>query len=616
MRHQKQRYQLGVETSNFNAEKYYQDLSNPCPSSQTTLILEKQGRQLLIEMEDFDSFQKLLSLIIPYVVQIQKIKNRYQLGKELGKGGYGSVILATRFQKLYNADESNSEISVKLAVKKLDLTLLTETDQSLQHTKQEINTHWQIKDCPSIVQLREVFISQRHLYIVIDYQEGGSITEKLMELQKMKEEQTKVLMMQLLLALDFMHKREIVHRDIKLDNILLNKVSEGHFDVKIADFGLAAKLSSISGVLTEICGSAGYIAPEILRELPYDEKVDIFSLGSVFFNFMTGCFLFSGNSEDEVLKNNTRCNTANIETNLRHYSRLARDLFLQMVKKDPKQRPSAENALKHPWFGQEADQSVINEIVEFNRSQVRDGRNGHSANGSQQSRPCSEIRGKKDENYGIHHIVQASLPLSNICANYAADSSPLNMRCLQIKKSDQGYDTQEAFVIRRRKNLLENFSQSGAAGSDHTGKRSASNQLQEALQYQNSNRRGSVVSSNKSYLDILLESRFNHKQNNESSMGRNHNNTPLLSPLNQNSPCRFVQNLQDQNKFGEKMLSPQLAINSRNSNPLQRVIQRSSYKILSAVSPIELESSLSCCKHVWYTKKQRIIEVRGKFVIE
>ena len=131
--------------------------------------------------------------------------------------------------------------------------------------------------------------------------------------------------------MDFMHKRQIVHRDIKLDNILLNKVSEGHFDVKIADFGLAAKLPESSGYLTEICGSAGYMAPEILKELPYDEKVDIFSLGSVFFNFMTGCFLFSGSSEEEVLKNNTKCNTLKIENNLRHYSRLARDLFLKMI---------------------------------------------------------------------------------------------------------------------------------------------------------------------------------------------------------------------------------------------------------------------------------------------
>ena len=141
--------------------------------------------------------------------------------------------------------------------------------------------------------------------------------------------------MQLLLALDFMHKRRIVHRDIKLDNILLNKVAEGHFDVKIADFGLAATIPETSDFLTEICGSAGYIAPEILKELPYDEKVDIFSMGAVFFNFMTGCFLFSGASEEQVLINNKKCNTSKIENNLRHYSRLARDLFLKMVKKDP-----------------------------------------------------------------------------------------------------------------------------------------------------------------------------------------------------------------------------------------------------------------------------------------
>jgi serine/threonine protein kinase len=160
-------------------------------------------------------------------------------------------------------------------------------------------------------------------------------------------------MTQLLLAIDFMHKRGIMHRDIKLDNILLSKMSEGHFDVKIADFGLAVKIPPKG--LSDVCGSAGYMAPEILLDLPYTEKVDIFSLGSVFFNFMTGCFLFGGDNEEIVLQHNIRCNVEPMEKNLKHYSRLARDLFMQMVKKDPAKRPSAEAALKHPWFAQGGD---------------------------------------------------------------------------------------------------------------------------------------------------------------------------------------------------------------------------------------------------------------------
>lgn len=69
----------------------------------------------------------------------------------------------------------------------------------------------------------------------------------------------------MLLAIDFMHNVGIVHRDIKLDNILINRIEGGEYNVKIGDFGLAMKLPSDSTPVYEICGTPGYIAPEVLR---------------------------------------------------------------------------------------------------------------------------------------------------------------------------------------------------------------------------------------------------------------------------------------------------------------------------------------------------------------
>lgn len=107
-------------------------------------------------------------------------------------------------------------------------------------------------------------------------------------------------MEQLLLTLDFVHKRGIIHRDIKLDNILINRIEETEYNVKIADFGLATFGGKMGPngqgetLLTVKCGTPGYAAPEILRDLGYSFKSDIFSLGAVYFNLMTGCYLFSG----------------------------------------------------------------------------------------------------------------------------------------------------------------------------------------------------------------------------------------------------------------------------------------------------------------------------------
>lgn len=96
-----------------------------------------------------------------------------------------------------------------------------------------------------------------------------------------------------------MHKINLVHRDIKLDNILINKISENEYDVKIADFGLAIKLpENGTATLTEVCGTPSYIAPEILRGQGSREMCDIFSLGSIFFNLLTSRYLFSGDNND------------------------------------------------------------------------------------------------------------------------------------------------------------------------------------------------------------------------------------------------------------------------------------------------------------------------------
>jgi serine/threonine protein kinase len=96
-----------------------------------------------------------------------------------------------------------------------------------------------------------------------------------------------------LLTLDFIHQKSIVHRDIKLDNILINKREEGDCNVKLADFGMATfAASSNNGYLYIKCGTPGYVAPEILRSEGYTNKCDIFSAGAVFFNLLTGLYLF------------------------------------------------------------------------------------------------------------------------------------------------------------------------------------------------------------------------------------------------------------------------------------------------------------------------------------
>jgi serine/threonine protein kinase len=95
-------------------------------------------------------------------------------------------------------------------------------------------------------------------------------------------------MMQLLLAVNLMHEKGIVHRDIKLENILISNIEDGAYEVKIADLGRASLLPENNhSMLHDICGTPNYMSPEMLNNSGYRERADIFSLGSVFFSLLT-----------------------------------------------------------------------------------------------------------------------------------------------------------------------------------------------------------------------------------------------------------------------------------------------------------------------------------------
>ena len=104
-----------------------------------------------------------------------------------------------------------------------------------------------------------------------------------------------------------------MHRDLKLENILINNIdSEKHIEIRIADLGLATLLPENRMNLKRMCGSPSYIAPEIFKGIGYREKCDIFSIGSIFFNLLTGRYLFPGTSDQEVLEQNMICDLKNM----------------------------------------------------------------------------------------------------------------------------------------------------------------------------------------------------------------------------------------------------------------------------------------------------------------
>lgn len=148
-----------------------------------------------------------------------------------------------------------------------------------------------------------------------------------------------------------MIRKNIYHRDLKPDNILF--LDRTQLKVCIADLGLACRSTDARELLFK-CGTPGYVAPEQLKGLGIGPKSDIFSLGCLFYNIVTGKMIFSGPDRSQVLFKNMYLDTSKIiEQTCQHLSEECRDLLKKMTLNNPETRPSPEECLQHPWFAKD-----------------------------------------------------------------------------------------------------------------------------------------------------------------------------------------------------------------------------------------------------------------------
>jgi serine/threonine protein kinase len=147
-------------------------------------------------------------------------------------------------------------------------------------------------------------------------------------------------MMQLILAIDLMHRNDIIHRDIKADNILL--MDREKWQVSISDLGLACSMDDEVERRVK-CGTPGYVAPEVLLGIPFTPKADIFSLGCFMFNMITCSNLFGGRNNREILAANKHINPHQIvDLRVNNVSNDCKSLLKWMLECNPDKRPSAE----------------------------------------------------------------------------------------------------------------------------------------------------------------------------------------------------------------------------------------------------------------------------------
>jgi calcium/calmodulin-dependent protein kinase I len=143
----------------------------------------------------------------------------------------------------------------------------------------------------NIVQLIDVFEDKESIYIVMEYLSGGDLYARYCSKEyHFKEERVRTIFKQILDAVRYMQELGIIHRDLKLENILFeNEIEDSN--IKIADFGLSALQGPFQDA-TDVLGTLHYVAPEVLANKPYDYSVDLWSLGVILFVLVTGCYPF------------------------------------------------------------------------------------------------------------------------------------------------------------------------------------------------------------------------------------------------------------------------------------------------------------------------------------
>ncbi|EGR28721.1 protein kinase domain protein [Ichthyophthirius multifiliis] len=296
-----------------------------------------------------DLFQNPNSLEIGYLNQNQikysqkDLFSQYKIGKYLGQGGFGTVcVVIHKTTKIKRALKTigKCQLSIKEQIKIL----------------QEIEIMKEI-DHPNVVKILEHYQDQQHHYLIIEHLEGGDLFNRIVNLKQFNEQQASEYMRQVLSAISYCHSLNILHCDLKPENIIFQSKNIKNNTLKVIDFGYSIKTQQ-NEKIKQKSRTLNYQAPEVLKENNYDEKCDVWSLGIILFTMLVGFNPFQGDTRDEILQS---IEDFKYKSKLDNISENAKKLILQMLQINPCQRISSQEALQQDWIRLKIKQNVLNE---------------------------------------------------------------------------------------------------------------------------------------------------------------------------------------------------------------------------------------------------------------
>jgi len=261
----------------------------------------------------------------------KRIVEVYTFGEELGRGGFSIVKKGVH-------KESGEAFAIKIIEK-------TAGEEELQLLQREIDIMKKLKH-KNIISLEEVFDEPDCIYLVMELVTGGELFDQIVSRGTYGERDAANIVQQILCAVEYMHNNGIAHRDLKPENLLVS--GPNNDIIKVTDFGLSKDFGQAT--LKTSCGTPDYVAPEVLKGMPYDNSVDIWSIGVITYILLCGFPPFYGNSDQQIFEKIMKADYDFPSPDWDDISDEAKEFIGAILVLDFSTRPSASDCLLAPWL--------------------------------------------------------------------------------------------------------------------------------------------------------------------------------------------------------------------------------------------------------------------------
>ena len=304
-------------------------------NTQSQDILDKKAIELIPGNQVLNDIQNRLFILSPTVeLGFERECNKYDFicdKKPLGKGAFGEVWKVTH-------ELSKKNYCIKMINKKEIFE-----QKLVNQINKEICIMYNINH-PYSIKLYNHFEDNEKLYLITELATNGNLYNYIQNAKTKKIEFMKKIIIQTIEIIKYLHSKEIIYRDIKPENILLDKNN----DVKLCDYGWASFITP-GKFLTVYCGTPEYVAPEMAKKSVYNEKIDIWGIGVLIFELVFGYPPFSSSLNEERF-NNIKNGKINWPVDLDESHKEVKDLIQKILKINPSERLSLEEIERHPWL--------------------------------------------------------------------------------------------------------------------------------------------------------------------------------------------------------------------------------------------------------------------------